>query len=292
MIFGALNIYPWLCPKCGLTNYIGNKKCADWECREQRPNTMNHPFQSSIIDSAKCKICKRPESDHGKDAVCEACTKTGDCVDVNGILMCPSCLENELVSKPSFQKMQQMAYSNPFTANPLQQLAESVKQSDAKLSGKPEFFNAETISIEEIKQKLEADSSITNKRLELGKIVFQRIVDFQKAIFDADQVRFELGDRQEANRRYLNNLAAQMTAEEREIVRLKDINYPVQQPKLTVPRAPSTKAKSNKEELREAASKYKVDAVAIQTICIARNMSVAEAVELMIKMGIIKVASA
>lgn len=250
---------------------------------------MNHSFQPSIIDSAKCKICKRPESDHGPDAECEVCSKHADCIDVNGILMCPSCLERELVSDPN-PKPPEQARSLEYTdnRNAIQILADEIKASDAKISNRPEFFNAETISIEEIKTRIIADNSIENKRFELAKIVQQRVIDLEKAIFDADQRRFELGDRQQANRIYLQNLATQLTAEERDKVRIKDINYPIQQPKLHTPRAPSTKSKSNKEELREAAAKYGIAAAVIQTVCIARNMTVEQAIETMLKTGMIK----
>lgn len=284
MIFGALNINPWICHVCGLTNFINNKRCA---CSNQRPNTMNHSFSSSIIDSLKCKICKRPELDHGPNAECEVCSKHGDCLDVNGILMCSDCLEKETKLFPNKHE-NQVAYSNPDNVNPIVKLAESIKQSDARISSRPEFFNAETISIDEIRKQLEQDNTITNKRFELAKIVQQRVIDFEKSIFEADQKRFELNDRQQANRVYLQNLAAQLTSEERDKVRLKDINYPISQPKLQTPKAPSTKAKSNKEELREAAGKYGIDVSAIQTVCIARNLSVSQAIELMKKTGMIK----
>jgi len=32
-----LNIQPWLCPACGLTNFGRNLKCADWRCKTPRP---------------------------------------------------------------------------------------------------------------------------------------------------------------------------------------------------------------------------------------------------------------
>lgn len=295
MIFGALNINPWLCPSCGLTNFVFNEKCADWRCSEKRPNTMNHSFQPSIIDSSKCKMCKRPEQDHGPNAQCEVCEKTGDCVDVNGILMCPSCLENELSSSANKSNGKEQPFTGESKtyqtteAGVIKSIADSVRDMDSRLSGKPEFFNAETISIEEIKNQLNEDSTITNKRFELAKIVHQRIVDFEKALFDVRQKEFELSDRQQAGRVYLNNLANQLTSEEREKVRLKDINYPVTQPKLQTHKAPSTKSKSNKEELREAAAKYGIDASAIQTVCVARNLSIDAAIELMKKTGMIKV---
>lgn len=248
---------------------------------------MDHKFSSSIIDSSKCKICKRPEQDHGSDAECEVCSKHGDCVDVNGILMCPGCLENEISGKKEESK--QMAQTNPLNSgNPIQRLADMVRDSDARISSRPEFFNAETMAIEDIRKQLESDNSVLNKRFELAQIVYQRVVDFEKALFEVNQTRFEMNDRQQANRVYLQSLSQQLTAEEREKVRLKDISYPVQQPKLQTPKAPSTKAKSNKEELREAAAKYGVDTIAIQTVCIARNLTIEQAIELMKKTGMIK----
>jgi hypothetical protein len=294
MIFGALNINPWICSVCNLTNFIHNKKCADWKCQTNRPNTMNHKFSSSILDSEKCKICKRPEKDHGPDAECEVCSKKDDCLDVNGILMCQSCLEKELnQGKQEYDvqeawRKQTMYKTSEDQSNPIQKLADQVRDMDSKISSKPEFFNAETMAIEEIKAKILADSSITNKRFELAKIVQQRVMDFEKALFHANQVRFELNDRQQANRVYLQNLATQLTTEEREKVRLKDINYPVNQPSLKTPRAPSTKAKTDRDALREAAAKYSINASAIQTVCIARNLSVDAAIELMKKTGMIK----
>lgn len=282
----TLEYNPWTCARCGLTNFFFNLHCADWRCKSARTNTMNHSFLSSILDQTKCKVCKRPEKDHGKDAECEQCNNKADCTDVNGILLCPTCLEKELLAnnKPP-EPPKQIVYTSD---NPIENLANSVKQSDAKLSGKAEFFNAETISIEEIRLRIADDTKIINKRFALAEIVHQRILAFQKAVWEADQRRFELNDRQQANQIYLNNLATQLTLEEREKVRVRDLNYPVTQPKLNQPKAPSTKAKSNKEELREAAARYKIDASAIQTVCIARNLSVLAAIELMKKTGMIK----
>lgn len=31
-----LNVPPWKCKKCGLTNFGRNEKCADYTCREVR----------------------------------------------------------------------------------------------------------------------------------------------------------------------------------------------------------------------------------------------------------------
>lgn len=230
---------------------------------------MNHSYTPSQIDSTKCGVCKRDIIAHTDMATCEACTYVGKCDVFMTMLMCPECIAKE--------KSLQIK-SNGEADKRVENLIEKSRAIDYSIGVKEDIFNAQTISINELKLSIDGDDSITNKRFELAKQLLDRYQHFSKIIFDKQIEIQEDNTKQRAVQSYLNQLASTLRAEEREKLKLNDINYKPTDSKPKVSKV-TTKKGFDKVELVEWANKANVPLAALQMICVAKNMSPQQAYE-------------
>lgn len=205
---------------------------------------------------------------------CEACNSSGKLTRVNGLWLCDRCasLEFETIGRMhSSDKMQQVRVTK---AN---ELMEQSRKVDTSLQVRTDIFNARTIEIAEIKKAIDADTSIENKQYELAKILTEKLNQYKKIIFDANEAIMDAATSQRATQSYLNNLANTLRAEEREALRLADISY---QPKPVLkPIKPATisRKKFDKAELKKYASELGISEFTLQAVVIQRNCTVEEA---------------
>lgn len=174
---------------------------------------MQHSFLASALDSAKCQKCARDEKAHGKEAQCEACPNIGECEIFNNILMCRSCLQKEY----------DLARAQVELKNEV--IIERAKEIDDKVQTKYDFFNAETVAIEDLRKAIDADEKIINKPFELARLVKERYLKHRVALFEITEKQFELIERRKAEQIYLNGLANKLRAEERETLKIQDVTY-------------------------------------------------------------------
>src|SRR6185295_4538378 len=183
---------------------------------------MNHKFHPSFSDNTKCLKCKYTEIMHGDQAECEVCNNIGEVEPVyGGILMCESCLEREMarqLNNRSPEKQNERVKS-------MNEMIESSRSIDNSIQVHTDLFNAQTISIIELKSAIDNDESITNKPYALAKELSVRFAKFSSVIFEKNQEIIEATNKQKAIQVYLNNLANQLRIEEREQLHIKDVNY-------------------------------------------------------------------
>lgn len=239
---------------------------------------MNHKFQSSLIDANKCITCKREELDHTDRATCDACSNTGSMEIYIDMLMCPSCIEKEL-------ELQKESKNN--TENrvlDMNSLITKSREIDASVTLSQDLFNAETIAITELKTAIESDSSITNKQFKLAELVTERMNLFKKAIFEKNQELIELNNKQRASQTYLNNLANQLRADEREKLKLQDMSYQPQSPKDKKPRTDAAKKKAlDVPRLKQLAAELGLPHTVLQMMCVSKNLTPEQAYDHMKK---------
>jgi len=157
---------------------------------------------------------------------------------------------------------------------------------DTTIRVSTDIFNAKTVAIIDLKAAIEADDSIENKQYELAKRLKDRFTHLKEVIFERTQDNLKDSSEQRSIQSYLNNLANTLRENEREELRLKDLNYKPLAPKK--PSKPKVKKKIgpkfNKVELRECAKALGVDEFTLQMICVSKNMQPKEAAEELKKM--------
>jgi DNA integrity scanning protein DisA with diadenylate cyclase activity len=110
----------------------------------------------------------------------------------------------------------------------------------------------------------------------------QRFSHFKQVVFELNQQIVEAGNQQKAIQIYLNQLANTLRQEEREKLRISDINYKPQPVKIEKPKPVKVTAKKlDKAELRKYAAELQVSEFMLQQIVIAKGVTVADAAKLL-----------
>lgn len=232
---------------------------------------MNHSFVRPYDGSDKCSKCKFPEIAHGNLAVCECCPNIGP-VDIHygNILMCDACWKKEQslqkeIAKPENQQKRIDAMYAAMDASRLV---------DSKVTVRTDLFNSATESIVDLKKLIDENPDITNKAYALAEALTERFNTFKKAIFDYNEKLIEATNNQKAIQVYLNNLADKLRAEEREKLKLSDINYNPSVVKTKKESAPKVrKSKIDKAEIKKYAAELGVSDFTLQMVCVAQGIS-------------------
>jgi hypothetical protein len=224
---------------------------------------MNHSFNPSQIDATKCQVCKWPEIQHTENAVCDACPNVGKVEPSisNKMLLCPDCWNKE-------------------AQIPINDVLVEAKKVDDSINLRTDLFNAATKSIMDIKQAIDEDETIENKNYKLAEILRDRFSHFKNVVFEAQQTIVDASNNQKAIQVYLNNLANQLRADEREKLKLHDINYKpaTVKPARVTTLKPKVK-KLDKVELRKVAGEFNIPEFFLQQVVVQANMTPREAAE-------------
>lgn len=239
---------------------------------------MNHKFIPSMLDPILCIECKQIESQHTSQAVCESCDKIGPVEMIYGdMALCSDCIEREKEADTSRVESAETRVSE--AKSDMQRRLEIVRQVDSSLQVKSDLFNAKTVAILELKDLIYADDSIQNKPYVLAETLTARFLHFKKLIFDMQQDIIDKSNEQKAIQTYLNTLANQLRSEEREKLKLSDINY---QPKsVAIHKPKSIKVNSSKKidkaELKKYATELGIGEYMIQMLVTAKGITVEQA---------------
>jgi exosome complex RNA-binding protein Csl4 len=228
-------------------------------------NHIFAPVANGYIVS--CSVCGRTEQTHG---TCEICNNQDTLVKFKTMLMCPECYNKEksLTEQSSLEAAGRVSEMNA-TLRENQVITEAIKV-------RTDLFNAATVAIADIKSAIEADASITNKPLKLAEVLMERFEHFKKVSFDLQEQLVEAGNHQKAIQIHLNTLANQLRAEEREKLKIADINYKpnlVKPIKDTVAKIRAPKKGFTQEQLVSAAKEAGVTIVVIQALCISKGIT-------------------
>jgi hypothetical protein len=223
---------------------------------------------------------------------CEVCPATDIEITVHygNLWMCESCWSKELALqaervKPENVQARIDKVNTPQTT-PIDNILIKSQAIDNSIQVRPDVFNAETIAIVELKKAIDENPEITNKPYALAETLKERHGKFQSVIFEANEKIVEASNNQRAIQIYLNQLANSLRAEEREKLKIADINYKPQAPKTPTVKAiktTGTKKKFDKVELRKYAAELGVAEFTLQAFVIQRGISVEDAAKLLKK---------
>lgn len=238
---------------------------------------MDHSFIASQTEKSLCAKCKRAFMDHTGMAECEVCGAKGLCNLVGtpqskNILACASCERqnkeawDKELNDPERQQARINEHNAKWTAGVLtdaQRLMrvtlEEARAIDASIEVKEDIFNAATVSIQKLKEIIDADESIERKDWELAKQVEARFKHYKQVLFQNDNARAVLNAEMRASHVYLTQLAERLTIQERDALQLKDINYK--------PADSKTIAKLPLSNVAKAAKKTKLDMDEVKKYC-------------------------
>jgi hypothetical protein len=143
------------------------------------------------------------------------------------------------------------------TVEELKSHMDRAKAIDDSIQVRSDVFNAKTVAIVELKKAIDANPEITNKPYALAETLRTRFDHLKTVVFEMNEKLVEAGNEQKAIQVYLNNLANTLRSEEREKLRIADINYkpnPVKQATVkSVKTSGTSRQKATKKEIALAA---------------------------------------
>jgi hypothetical protein len=229
---------------------------------------MDHKFAQSVVDPNRCVRCQFDEISHTDKATCECCDNSGPMEVWCGMLMCASCIEKEkALQAENNTELKQAERVKAVNSQILEARAQ-----DSSIELRTDLFNAATTSIIELKSIIDSDPNIENKNYALASELKLRFEHFTKVIFQARQELAEAGNQQRAIQTHLNELANKLRQEEREKLKLQDINYTPQAPKTPKPPKTGKPKVTPRAVIKELAQKYQIPEAILQMTITARKM--------------------
>ncbi len=221
---------------------------------------------------------------------CEVCDKTNIDVSLHygNMWFCDDCWEKEskFTAENNTPEVIQARVS-AVVNKPTEQASIAVnsvlsesKKIDSTIQVRTDLFNAATTAIMDLKKSIDDDATITNKPFALASALSEKFEHLKTVVFELNEKLVEAGNHQKAIQVYLNQLANQLRAEERERLKLADINYKPIPPKSVTKistRQTSKKTKLDLAELRKYASEIGVTEFTLRMIVIQKGCSIAEA---------------
>lgn len=198
------------------------------------------------------------------------------------IPFCKDCLAKELQAEQELKATEKERVARVEEIHIQREVERLQEELDTTIEIKTDLFNAEIPSISEMKKKIDEDESITNKQFALAKMVRTEFDHLKKIIFDLREHETKAANRQRALVSYLNDLATKLSAQEREELKLRDVNYKPEPPKAPKPKKITPpKQKTDKEALRKAAEELGVPEATLTILIYAKNISLDEAIALL-----------
>lgn len=200
------------------------------------------------------------------------CEVTENLRSYAGMIVCESCYQKEMEAQAENKLLaeQRVQQSNDAVkTNALNRALAASQSIDAAVTLRSDIFNAATTSIADLKSAIDNDPTITNKPFALAEELTKRFEHFQKVAFDAQETVVQATNNQKAIQTYLNTLANTLRQEEREKLKIQDINYKPQAVKPVKPAAIKTaKKKLDKAEIRKYAAELGVSEFTLQMLCV------------------------
>lgn len=244
-----------------------------------------HNFKAGTIDATKCVHCKRTNDMHS----CDVCGNPEVAVQLKygNMLMCGVCTETEeRLEKENNSPANISARVNTATAEVInaQEIILKSRAIDASIEIDSDVFNAETTPILELKKAIDENTEITNKPYALAEELKTRFEKFQSAIFEREKQNMEDRTKQRAIQSYMNQLANSLRAEEREKLKIQDMNYQpkpvkshtVKPIKTSGTASPSTR-KSTKADVEKFSKEYSIPAHMIAMLMVAKGIPAEDA---------------
>lgn len=157
---------------------------------------------------------------------------------------------------------------NDFLAN--------AKKLDESLTVQTDIFNAQTVSIQELREAIEKDESIENKHFKLAEFLSERFETLQELIIGAKSSIIEAETKKRAILTYYLELSKKLRTEEREKLKFQDLKYQPAPVKTVSPKKVSTK-KADKEEAIRISKESGVPLQILMLLALSKNLSYKDA---------------
>jgi len=212
---------------------------------------------------------------------CEVCDAKDIKITVHygNMWFCDDCwTKEEAASKehmsPENQQKRVDAYKDSIEARTI----DASRAIDSSIQVRTDLFNAATTAIVDLKKAIDENPEITNKPYALAEELTNRFNHFKQVIFDMNEKIVEANNNQKAIQVYLNNMANTLRTEEREKLKIADINYKPLSVKPSKPKSISTtgtkkSGKLDKVELRKYAAELGVSEFTLQMVCVAQGIT-------------------
>lgn len=219
---------------------------------------------------------------------CECCDKVHTdenpvkiTVHYGNMWFCDSCWAKEQDATSELQKTKEV---QSVVTNALREAAHV----DNTVQVRTDLFNAQTVSIINLKAEIDNNPEITNKPYVLAEQLMARFEKFKAVIFEHNEKIVEANNAQKAIQVYLNQMANQLRSEEREKLKIADISYQPTKVKPVKPTAIKTTGtkkatKLDKVELRKYAAELGVAEFTLQMVVVAKGISIQEAAAMLAK---------
>ena len=230
-----------------------------------------------------CEVCDNPDLSitvhYGNMWFCDDCWDKEQ--KSTAVHMSPEAQQARVDAANQFYNERSAAMkvgSNNTAAIPINEVLQASRKTDASIQVRTDIFNASTVAIIELKKAIDDDVNITNKPFALASELKNRFEHFKNVIFELQQKVVDAASEQRAIQTYMNTLANQLRAEEREKLKLQDINYKPSPPKIAKPKTiKTTGAKVDKKELRKVAQELGVSEVTLKMMVVATGKTISEA---------------
>lgn len=204
---------------------------------------------------------------------CFRCRKSDiycELANINGtIYLCLDCKKSQKEFEDKvINAMNENAKASDILAN--------AKMIDASLRVQTDIFNAQTVTIHELRMAIDNDESITDKHFTLAKFLSERFVHLQDLITSARSSIIEAETKQRAIQTYYIELSKKLRQEQREQLKLKDLQYKPVEVKTVTPKKVSTK-KADKEEAARVAKESGVPLQVLMLLALTKNLSYKDA---------------
>ena len=207
---------------------------------------------------------------------CDFCERTDSIKKIGNNLACPDHVSDaEFTAKPS----PTVTEPAPISVN---EVIRQSRQIDTSVQTRADLFNAETLSIAQLFKAIDDDATIVNKPFAKATELQNRINLQKQVIFELNQRIVDEHSKQRAQQTSLNQLANQLRQEEREKLKIQDINYKPRDVRMPVtPKAIKlAKKRIDKAELRKAAAELGIPEFTLQMIIVQKNLTVQQAFEM------------
>jgi len=197
---------------------------------------------------------------------------------------CDECWDKEIkTSQEHMSPENQAKRVDAYRSSVESKVIQASRVIDSSIRVKSDIFNAATIAIVNIKKSIDENPEVTNKPYALAEELMKRFGHFTKVIFDGNQQISEIakqisaaGTNQQAIQIYLNQMANQLRAEEREKLRIADINYkpqPVTKVAKIKTSGTARKGKLDIKELQKYAKDVGVELFTLQMFCVQKGVT-------------------
>jgi len=254
-------------------------KCVD--CNTQ--DTVIPFATDKGITKLLCMLCYG-QTLKGKTVECECCPNivAERAIKVFGgnMKMCASCHAKELVA----QKDLQDPVKQQERVDAMHQALDKARAIDNAVQVRTDLFNSATVAIIDLKKIIDGNPEVENKNFTLASELMLRFEHFKEVVFEANETIVNATNNQKAIQVYLNQLANSLRAEEREKLKIQDINYKPKEVKPVKPKAIKTaKAKLDKVELRKYAAELGVSEFTLQMLVVSKGLTVEQAANILRK---------